>query len=99
MAFLSDIFTGTVGEIKIDAITEINQVYDDDYVYATGRATADGNSLYFSYMPTEVRDVPIGAFRIVLNSESTKSISGVSCAIPFALEEKISLMEKNIIIL
>ena len=31
-------------------------------------------------MPTEVRDVPIGAFRIVLNSESTKSISGVSCA-------------------
>ena len=82
MAFLSEIFYGTVGEIKKEVITEINNVYtgDENIVYAEGKATADGNSLYFSYMPTEVRDVPVGAFRIEMISEYTKSISSVYCA-------------------
>ena len=70
MAFLSDVISGTVGEIKIDVITEINKEYDKDinYVYATGTATSDGNSLYFSYLPNDIRDVPVGAFRIEFNN-------------------------------
>ena len=82
MVFLSEIFKGIVGEIKTDVITEINNVYteDNDYVYAKGTATSDGKSLYFSYMPTDKRDVPVGAFRIEFNSEYTKTLSRVSCA-------------------
>ena len=52
----------------------------NDYVYAKGTATSDGKSLYFSYMPSEVRDVPVGAFRIEFNSEYSKTLSRVSCA-------------------
>ena len=82
MAFLSDVIKQTVGEIKIDAITEINKSYseDADYVYAQGTATSDGKSLYFSYMPEDIRDVPVGAFRIEMNSQLEKSLGGVSCA-------------------
>ena len=82
MAFLSDVISGTVGEIKIDVITEINKEYDKDinYVYATGTATSDGNSLYFSYLPNDIRDVPVGAFRIEFNTESKLSLSTLSCA-------------------
>ena len=82
MAFLSDIIKGTVGEIKTDVITEINKVYseDKDLVYASGVITGDGNSLYFSYMPDDIKDVPVGAFRIELKSEYQKSLSTISCA-------------------
>ena len=82
MAFLSSIFKGTVGEIKQDVITEINQEYseDHDYVYSSGIFTNEGNSLYFSFMPSEIREVPVGAFRIELNNEFEKTISGISCA-------------------
>ena len=31
-------------------------------------------------MPTEIRDVPVGAFRIEFDNEYTKSLSGVYCA-------------------
>ena len=31
-------------------------------------------------MPTDVRDVPVGSFRIELNNEYQKSLSTVSCA-------------------
>ena len=82
MAFLSSVFTDKVGKIKTDIITEINQIYseDKDYIYATGSVTSEGNSLYFSYMPEDIRDVPVGAFRIELDKENTKSLSSVSCA-------------------
>ena len=95
MAFLSSIFKGTVGEIKKDIITEINQVYTDDpeYVYATGTATADGNSLYFSYMPTDIRGVPVGAFRIELKNEYQKSLSTVSCAFVDEAESASGMIE------
>ena len=34
MAFLSDVFTGEVGEIKTESITEINTVYSEDSDYS-----------------------------------------------------------------
>ena len=82
MRFLSKVATGTVGEIKTDIITEINQEYsgDSNIVYTISKATDDGSSLYFSYLPTEIRDVPIGVFRIEFNTESSLELSGVSCA-------------------
>ena len=81
MAFLSEVYSNTVGEIKIDAITKISrESQDGTIVYAPGQATSDGKSLYFSYMPTEIRDVPVGAFRIEFDNEYTKSLSGVYCA-------------------
>ena len=82
MAFLSDVIEQTVGEIKIDTISEINKPYssDSDYVYAQGTATSDGKSIYFSFLPEDIRDVPIGAFRIEMNSQSEESLGGVSCA-------------------
>ena len=81
MAFLSEVYSNTVGEIKIDAITKITrESQDGTIVYAPGQATSDGKSLYFSYMPTEIRDVPVGAFRIEFDNEYTKSLSGVYCA-------------------
>ena len=82
MAFLSKIITDKVGEIKTDVITEINNVYtkEEDIVYASGKVTSEGNSLYFSFIPTEVKDVPVGAFRIMLDNESSKTLSSVSCA-------------------
>ena len=81
MAFLSPIFKGVVGDVKIDVVTEINQEYEQDnnILYAQGKTTSDGGSLYFSYMPEEIRDVPVGAFRIEFNNENTKSLS-VYCA-------------------
>ena len=82
MAFLSPIFTGFVGDVKIDVITEIKQEYEQEknIVFAQGKATSKGGSLYFSYMPEETRDVPVGAFRIEFNNEQEKSLISVHCA-------------------
>ena len=82
MVFLSDIYVDTVGEIKTDVIIEINKEYSGDanIIYATGTASQNQKSLYFSYLPTEIRDVPIGTFRIEFNTESELSLTGVSCA-------------------
>ena len=82
MAFLSKVFTGVVGNVPIEAVTEIKDQYelDENIVYATGKATSEGRSLYFSFTPEEIRDVPIGAFRIEFDKEYNKSLSGVYCA-------------------
>ena len=55
MAFLSDVIQGTVGNISIDAIHEINEVYpdDNDYVYTTMQASEYNSSYYFSFQPLQ----------------------------------------------
>ena len=82
MAFLTDLFTGEVGEIKTESVIEIKSEYetDTDYVYSSQLATKDGMTYYFSYIPTEIFDVPVGAFRIELDSGSTGYFLGVDCA-------------------
>ena len=95
MAFLSPVFKGIVGDIKIDVVTEIKQEYekDNNITYAQGQATSDGSSLYFSYIPEEVRDVPVGAFRIVFKDEITKSLTGVYCAFVAVNETQSGMIE------
>ena len=82
MAFLSKVFTGIVGDVPVEAVTEIKTQYEDDpnIVYATGKATSEGRSIYFSFTPEEIRDVPVGAFRIEFENEYEKTLSGVYCA-------------------
>jgi hypothetical protein len=82
MAFLTDLFTGVVGEIKTESITEIKNTYDldNDYVFSYQTATTDKLSYYFSYQPTEIFEVPVGAFSIELNTSFTGSFSDVYCA-------------------
>ena len=77
MAFLSKVFTGVVGDVPVEAVTEIKTQYEDDpnIVYATGKATSEGRSIYFSFTPEEIRDVPVGAFRIEFENEYEKTLS------------------------
>ena len=81
MAFLSGIFEGTVGEIDIETINEINEVYtsDTNYLYKTIQATSSDASYYFSYLPENVLEVPIGAFSLEVDQSTTGSLTGVAC--------------------
>ena len=81
MVFLSDVFNGEVGKIDIEVFHEINQtyMYDSDYVYTTLEAQGTQINYYFTYLPVEKFDVPIGALGIELDSESTGAFSNVIC--------------------
>ena len=81
MVFLSNIYEGTVGEIDIETIHEINEVYeqDTDYVYKSIVAETGDASYYLSYLPSEILDVPIGAFSLELESSATGAFIGVAC--------------------
>ena len=50
MAFLSTVFKGVVGNVPIEAVTEIKDQYESDPIF-----------IYAAEGPEEVRDVPIGA--------------------------------------
>ena len=95
MSFLSEVFTGVVGEIKTETITEIKSVYDidNDYVYARGTATTDGLVYYFSYLPETIKEVPIGAFNIELDSEPINGFSSIDCAFVDDGEDAMSMVE------
>ena len=82
MAFLTDVFQGTVGNISIDSIHEINEVYpkDNDYVYTTMKANESDPIYYFTFQPDKLLDVPFGAMRIELSEEATGGLLGVFCA-------------------
>ena len=81
MVFLSNIYEGIVGDIDIDTIHEISDVYeqDTDYLYKTIEAKTSDSGYYFSYLPSKVLDVPIGSFGIELDSSATGAFTGVAC--------------------
>ena len=81
MVFLSQIFEGTVGEIDIETIHEINEVYslDSNYVYKTIDLSSDQPSYYLSFTPSEILTVPIGAFSLEVDQSVTGSFTGVAC--------------------
>ena len=95
LAFVTGIFTGTVGEIETKSIIEIKQEYstDKDYVYADITATSSELTYYFSYLPSETFDVPVGAFRIELDSDDTGPFSGINCAFVNEEEDANSMVE------
>ena len=82
MAFLSDVFEGTAGQIDIETIHEINETYTSEptYVFTTIQASISEASYYFSYLPEDVLKVPIGAFRIEVDQTTTGSLTGVACS-------------------
>ena len=81
MAFLSYVFEGTVGDIDVETIHEINETYtlDTNYVYNTIQASSSDASYYFSYLPSKVLEVPIGAFSIEVDQSTSGSLTGVAC--------------------
>ena len=81
MVFLSKVFEGTVGNIDIDTINDINEVYalDSNYVYKTVEASSSEPSYYFSFTPSEILTVPIGAFSIEVDQSVIGSFTGVAC--------------------
>ena len=80
LAFLTNILTDKVGEITQKTIIEINDVFDEEYTYTQQSAKSDEMSYYFSYLPPTTFDVPVGAFRIELDQDTTGSLSTVYCA-------------------
>ena len=95
MAFLYDIFTGIVGDVKVDSVTEIKTPVstDADYVYATGTAKPDDLIYYYSYLPTSTFDVPVGALRIELDTSAVNGFSKVDCAFVEDGEDALSMIE------
>ena len=81
MVFLSEIFVGIVGDIDIETINEINEVYtlDTNYVYKEVEATSNQPSYYLSFTPSEILTVPIGAFSIEVEQSVIGSFTGVAC--------------------
>ena len=96
MAFLYDIFTGTVGEIKTESIIEVKEEFsiDKDYVYSRGNATPNDLIYYYSYLPTNTFDVPVGAFRIELDSDTINGFSSVDCAFVDDGEDAMTMIEE-----
>ena len=82
MSFLTDVLTGTVGEVETKSITEIKteDSTDPDYVYVTKAASADEMTYYFSFLPTKVFNVSVGAFRIEVESDETGPFNRIACA-------------------
>ena len=81
MAFLSSVYQGTVGEIDIETIIEINEEYtlDLNYTYKMVEATPNDMNYYFSYLPSDILSVPIGAFSIELDQTTSGAFTGVAC--------------------
>jgi len=95
MVFLSDIYKGTVSEIDIDTISEINEVYssDDNYFYKSIEASSTDMNYYFSYLPSDKLEVPIGAFSIELDQSTTGGFTGVACTFVDEGTDAMSMIE------
>ena len=94
MSFMTDILSGTVGEIKEEVITEIKTVANDtDYVYYTQEANAEETTFYYSFKNDKIFDVPVGAFRIVVAEGLKGSFNTVKCAWVDEGEDAISMVD------
>ena len=81
MSFVSNLLTGTVGKIKEETITEINteESSDKEYVSLTQEVT-ETSTLYYSFKNDQVFDVPVGLFRIEIDSQSEGGFNTPYCA-------------------
>ena len=80
MVFLSKVVKGTVGQISLDTIYEINEEYSEDNNYVYKTITQQDNSYYFSYLPEATLEVPIGAFSLELGDQTTGELAEVYCS-------------------
>ena len=95
MSFVSTVYTGIVGKVSIDTITEIKTVYptDDNYVYQSMKATPSEMTYYFSYMPQNEIDFPVGAFRIELDTNTQGEFTDVDCAFVNEDDDAMTMVE------
>ena len=95
MTFVTDLFTGTVGEIKQETITPITTVHPSytDYVYIDQAAQTETSTFYYSFENSNVFDVPVGAFRIQLDSAAEGSFNTIYCAWVDADADPISMVD------
>ena len=93
MVFISEVKQYYVGEISLETIHEINEVFseDDNYLYKT--IDTYDNSYYFSYLPENILDVPIGAFSLELDSQTTGEFIGAYCAFVENDSDAMSMIE------
>ena len=82
MAFVTDLLTDTVGEIKQETITEIKDVHqkDSNYVYYHQEAKTELSNLYFSFKNSEVSNESVGALRIELDEKAEGGFNTIQCA-------------------
>jgi hypothetical protein len=79
MVFLSDVYSGTVGEITLDVIHQINETFSEDENYLYTTIDDFDTNYYFSYMPKTALDVPIGSFSLEIDDKATGGFSAVYC--------------------
>ena len=95
MTFVTDVLQGTVGEIKEETITKVETVYEDDndYVYYYQEKKDVETTFYYSFINSNVFDVPVGAFRIELDNGAEGLYSTVYCAWVDENEDAISSVD------
>ena len=94
MVFISQVYQDTVG--KLDFINVINQT---DSGYAYERIEQFKNYYYFSYIPEDIFDVPIGSLSIIADADSSGYLSKVYCTfvdVDADVETMIESVEKTI---
>ena len=82
MSFMTDLLTAIVGEIKEETIIDISTPYyiDPDYVFYQQEAKTETSTFYYSFMNSNIYDPPVGAFRIIIDSNSGGSFNTIYCA-------------------
>ena len=81
MSFVTNLLTDKVGEIKQETITPITAVAtDSDYVFLQQSAQTETSTFYYSFVNSNVFDVPVGAFRVVLDDNAEGSFNTIYCA-------------------
>ena len=94
MSFVTELYTGTVGEIKEETFTEIKEVFEDDtnYLYYYQKPKTQDSNLFFSFINKEVNEI-VGALRIVLEDGAEGSFDTIQCAWVDDGEDPISMAE------
>ena len=82
MSFATNLFTGTVGEIKEETFIEIKDSFPDDgnYSYYHQAAKAQSGNLFFSFINQEITDEIVGALRIELDEGAQGGFNTIQCA-------------------
>ena len=94
MVFISKLIQGTVGEVPLDTIHQINETYSEDPNYLYKTVDTFDYYFYFSYLPENILEVPIGAFGIELDESSVGEFWGVYCTFVDRDADEITMIEE-----
>ena len=94
MVFISKLIQGTVGEVPLDTIHQINETYSEDPNYLYKTVDTFDYYFYFSYLPENTLEVPIGAFGIELDESSVGEFWGVYCTFVDRDADEITMIEE-----